>query len=117
MTQALRARDRIKQNREKYLGDRKAEVTLLIDSEKITRQWPNVKNQLRYQIKRQNNNAKMMNPMGSNMGMGGNSGTINPFIQQQSNNPMMSNQPDMGQNNSGGGNNDIFDMIREFAEK
>ena len=55
----------------------------------------------------------MMNPMGNGMGMGGSSGTVNPFI-QQSNNPMGNNPLDMGSlgPNNNGGNSDIFDMIR-----
>lgn len=41
------------------LGDRKSEITLLIDNEKITRKYPNINNQIRYQRKRQSNTAQM----------------------------------------------------------
>ena len=56
--------------------------------------------------------------MGPGMGMGGSGGTINPFIQQSNSNPM--GPMDMsghGGNNNQNNNSDIFDMIREFAEK
>lgn len=39
------------------LGDRKSEITILIDNDKITRLYPNINNQLRYQRKRQQNTA------------------------------------------------------------
>lgn len=54
LAQALRAREKMKQQREK-LGDRKSEITILIDNDKITRLYPNINNQLRYQRKRQQN--------------------------------------------------------------
>lgn len=40
------------------LGDKKSEITLLIDNDKITRQYPNINNQIRYQRKRQNNTGQ-----------------------------------------------------------
>lgn len=46
----------MKLQREK-LGDRKSEITILIDNDKITRLYPNINNQLRYQRKRQQNTA------------------------------------------------------------
>lgn len=54
LAQALRAREKMKLQREK-LGDRKSEITILIDNDKITRLYPNINNQLRYQRKRQQN--------------------------------------------------------------
>lgn len=50
----MRAREKMKVQREK-LGDRKSEITILIDNDKITRLYPNINNQLRYQRKRQQN--------------------------------------------------------------
>ncbi len=46
----------MKVQREK-LGDRKSEITILIDNDKITRLYPNINNQLRYQRKRQQTTA------------------------------------------------------------
>lgn len=54
LEQALRAREKMKMQRDK-LGDRKSEITLLIDNDKITRKYPNINNQIRYQRKRQSN--------------------------------------------------------------
>ena len=48
----------MKLNRDR-LGDRKSEITLLIDNEKITRKYPNINNQIRYQRKRQANSIQM----------------------------------------------------------
>ena len=48
-------------------------MTILLDSEKVTRQHPSVKNQLRYQIKRQNNAS-------SNNVMQSVNKSINPFL-------------------------------------
>jgi len=56
--QAIRAREKMKLQRDK-LGDRKSEITLLIDNEKITRKYPNINNQIRYQRKRQSNTSQM----------------------------------------------------------
>ena len=56
LAQAIRAREKMKLQREK-LGDRKSEITILIDNDKITRLYPNINNQLRYQRKRQQNTA------------------------------------------------------------
>lgn len=50
----MRAREKVKGMRDR-LGDRKSEITLLIDNDKITRKYPNITNQIRYQRKRQNN--------------------------------------------------------------
>lgn len=65
LTQAFRARERLKYQREHLLGDKKSEVTILIDAEKLTHEFPNVKNQLRYQRKRQITSSlnNMQNPM------------------------------------------------------
>lgn len=46
----------MKLQREK-LGDRKSQITILIDNDKITRLYPNINNQLRYQRKRQQNTS------------------------------------------------------------
>lgn len=47
----------MKLQREK-LGDRKSEITILIDNDKITRLFPNINNQLRYQRKRQQSTSQ-----------------------------------------------------------
>lgn len=49
----------MKLQREK-LGDRKSEITILIDNDKITRLYPNINNQLRYQRKRQQNTQAVL---------------------------------------------------------
>lgn len=54
LEQAMRAREKVKNLRDR-LGDRKSEITLLIDNDKITRKYPNITNQIRYQRKRQSN--------------------------------------------------------------
>ena len=66
---AFRAREKLKDKREKYLGEKKAEIAILIDSEKLVRAFPNISNQIRYQKKRlQNLNPGMnLNPMMPNM--------------------------------------------------
>jgi signal transduction histidine kinase len=71
----------MKQQREK-LGDRKSEITILIDNDKITRLYPNINNQLRYQRKRQQNTTGIQ-PQGSQ------AGTLPPSIDSFSynNNP------------------------------
>ena len=51
LPQALRAREKMRVNREK-LGDRKSEITLLIDNNKITHLYPNISNQIRHQTKK-----------------------------------------------------------------
>ena len=61
-----------------------------------------MKNQLRYQIKRQKNNAALANPITSN--------TINPFLQHSADLSKPVNLPEPG-------GNKIFDMIREFANE
>jgi hypothetical protein len=58
LAQTFRAREKMRLQREK-LGDRKSEITILIDNDKITRLYPNINNQLRYQRKRQQNTAPM----------------------------------------------------------
>jgi len=60
LAQTLRAREKMKIQRDK-LGDRKSEITVLIDNDKITRLYPNINNQLRYQRKRQQNTANISN--------------------------------------------------------
>lgn len=45
---AIRGRDRLQQAKEK-LGDRRSEVTMLLDHNKVIRSYPNVANQLKYQ--------------------------------------------------------------------
>ena len=72
LDQALRARERLRSMREK-LGDRKSEITVLIDNDKITRMFPNINNQLRYQRKRQQNSTST-NITPQNQGGGMNSG-------------------------------------------
>lgn len=57
LAMALRAREKMRQQRDK-LGDRKSEITILIDNEKITRLYPNINNQIRYQKKRQSTTAQ-----------------------------------------------------------
>lgn len=45
---ALKAREKLSSLKEK-LGDRKGEVTILLDTNKVTKAYPNVSNQLKYQ--------------------------------------------------------------------
>ena len=47
---ALRAREKMQQMRDR-LGDRRSEITILLDSSKVTKSYPNVANQLKYQKK------------------------------------------------------------------
>jgi hypothetical protein len=77
----------------------------------VTRQCPNVKNQLRYQIKRQNIAANNnQSQMSSNK-------TVNPYLQQLEM-PKNMPQPPLSQpqisnmNNINNNDNDIFAMIR-----
>lgn len=65
LAQAIRAREKMKLQREK-LGDRKSEITILIDNDKITRLYPNINNQLRYQRKRQQNTTGQSSQSQSN---------------------------------------------------
>lgn len=51
MVQAIRARDRMRSQRDK-LGDRRCDVTVLVDCDQIIRVFPNISNQLRYQKNR-----------------------------------------------------------------
>lgn len=64
---------------------------------------PKRKNQLRYQIKRQHNNT--IQPQSQVQK------SMNPFLQQHD------QKPQQGQNISVTNDNDIFAMIREFADK
>lgn len=103
LPQALRARERVKLNREHYLGDRKSEVTILINSDKLTRDWPNVKNQLRYQRRKQitslSTNITSTNALG---GMFGNNMAV---AMPEATNAVAAET------------NDIMAMIRDYAEK
>lgn len=88
----------MKLQREK-LGDRKSEITILIDNDKITRLYPNINNQLRYQRKRQQNTAQQQ-----------------PQQQQQQLPPQIDSfyapqsQPQKE-------TDAIYDMLKEFTEK
>jgi len=77
---------------------------LLLDSEKVTRQCPNVKNQLRYQIKRQHNASMSGQPQPINK-------TLNPFMQQlETQKPSTMAPHSLPQQQ--GSETDIFAMIR-----
>jgi hypothetical protein len=108
LTQALRARERVRAQRERYLGDRKSEVTLLLDSEKVTRLHPNAKNQIRYYIKRQHNTASGGQPQLPR--------TINPFLQHTSAEPPKPAQQHIAQPVPEP-TVDIINIIREVTEK
>lgn len=84
---AVRARDKLKSRKEKLFGDKKSEVSILIDSQKFIRAFPNVSNQIRYQKKRLQGMNPGMNPMMQNP---------NSFNNL---NAMDSYQPPMGQMN------------------
>ncbi|CAM6001897.1 unnamed protein product [Sphagnum balticum] len=93
MAQTFRARDRMKLQREK-LGDRKSEITILIDNDRIARLYPNINNQLRYQRKRQQSG-------------GGNlqSQMVQPAPSQEYYQPPIKETED------------IYAMLKEFTEK
>ena len=78
-------------------------MTILINSDKLTRDWPNVKNQLRYQRRKQitslNSNITSTNALG---GMFGNNMNM----------PMPETT-----NAVAAETNDIMAMIRDYAEK
>ena len=62
---ALRAREKMQQSKEK-LGDRRSELTLLLDHNKVIRSYPNVANQLKYQ-KKQTRPNNILPPMPSSL--------------------------------------------------
>lgn len=86
------------------MGDRKSEVTVLIDSDKLTRDWSNVKNQLRYQ---RTKHLKSLNattivpqiPLGSSFGS-----NINPPMPEIAPSTSMVAET-----------KDIMEMIRDYA--
>lgn len=96
---AYRARDKLKMQREK-LGDRKSEITILLDTDKMPRIFPSILHQLRYQWKRQQTISGQLG-MQANMAM---SHMVPPEA--------FYSQPPPVKNTE-----DIFAMIKEFAEK
>jgi hypothetical protein len=95
----------MKQQREK-LGDRKSEITILIDNDKITRLYPNINNQLRYQRKRQQN-TQSTQPQST-------PSTLPPPIDSFSYNPNPSNYPPEQQKNEV---DEIWDILNIHAGK
>lgn len=100
---AIRARDKLKNKKEKVFGEKKADLAILIDTEKFVRAFPNVTNQIRYQKKRLQNlnpnlNAGMnpMNPMMPNVGSYTNLNmmeTYPPIMNPSMNQPMPMSNP------------------------